>query len=392
MLGRPRLTRPAKPAAGPTKAALRPTKSGKATRLAASVTAALLAAAGLALPSPAYAGAAPRSPYVSPTDNPESGRKYQVHGAEPPSPADRQRELVIATLTVRDLHDARRITADLQAPDLILVPEADNKDICYAAGTTLSCGIVGDGKADTLQELALAITRAGGPTYDAWGAPSGFLFRTDRLSPAPADEAILKAANPLQVTLFNVRATAGADEHYPLWAISGTGRAGHAAALTDAIEAARPHARVLLGGDAMGTDSGLHNAGAFLVNDALHGDLIEAREPVARFHSQAGLSVGDASVTEGSPLIFPVTLTRPLSRPLTVCAATVPGTTTLPIADYEPYLGCRTVPAGAIRADFPVQVRGDRLREGNEQLTLEVTALTAVRVVKSRGTGTITDQ
>ena len=44
--------------------------------------------------------------------------------------------------------------------------------------------------------------------------------------------------------------------------------------------------------------------------------------------SRAGLSVADASVVEGdrgtTPLTFPVTLTRPLNRPMTVCAATVP--------------------------------------------------------------------
>jgi uncharacterized protein len=144
------------------------------------------------------------------------------------------------------------------------------------------------------------------------------------------------------------------------------------------------------------------------VNDALHGDLVQMRSAhlnadhpdgvsdhdpqVARFGSRAGLSVGDASVVEGNagrtPLVFPVTLSRPLSFALTVCAATVPGTTTLPYADYEPYLGCRTVPAGAVRVEFPVQVRGDRLREHDERLTLEVVA-TGVRVVDGRGTGTV---
>ncbi|MDY7084833.1 MAG: hypothetical protein SYR96_06970 [Actinomycetota bacterium] len=338
-----------------------------------------------------------------------------MHGATPPTLADPQRELAIATLSVDNLDEARRITTGLHAPDLILARGAQAHDVCHLAGTTLTCGTIGDGKPDSLQELALVISRNGGPAYDVaadlrganpLGALSAFLFRADRLSLSTALPFVgADVANPQafelsaggrstpQIALFEVKATAGADEHYPLWAISGTEQTGHAAALTDAIEAAHPYARVVLGGDATGTD-GLHDvsAAALLVNDALHGDLIEARETVARFHARAGLSVGDASTTEGAPLIFPVTLTRPLSQALTVCAATVPGTTTLPNADYEPYLGCRTVPAGAIRADFPVQVRGDRLREGNEQLTLEVTALSAVRVVKSRGTGTITDQ
>ncbi|GID25141.1 hypothetical protein [Paractinoplanes brasiliensis] len=388
------------------------------------MTAALLAAAGLALPAPAHAtaghdplttGTTARSPYAPPTDNAESGKKYQVHGATPPTLADPQRELAIATLSVDNLDEARRITTGSNAPDLILTRGAQAQDICHVAGIALTCGTIGDGKPDSLQELALVISRNGGPAYDvaadlrgagALGTLSGFLFRAERLSLSTAllnvgaDVANPQAFQPdvggksaPQIALFEVKATAGADEHYPLWAISATEQTGHAATLIDGIEAAHPYARVVLGGDATGTD-GLNavSAAALLVNDALHGDLIEARETVARFHAQAGLSVGDASATEGTPLVFPVTLTRPLSQALTVCAATVPGTTTLPNADYEPYRGCRTVPAGAIRADFPVQVRGDRLREGSEQLTFEVTALSAVRVVKSRGTGTITDQ
>ncbi len=149
------------------------------------------------------------------------------------------------------------------------------------------------------------------------------------------------------------------------------------------------------------------------VNDGLHGDLIEMRSAhvnadhpesatrglsdhdpqVARFQSRAGLTVGDASVVEGhtgrTPMIFPVTLSRPLSRALTVCAATVPGPATLPYADFDPYLGCLTIPAGATAVDFPIQVRGDRLRERDEQLRLDVAALYPVRVLDSTGTGTI---
>lgn len=152
------------------------------------------------------------------------------------------------------------------------------------------------------------------------------------------------------------------------------------------------------------------------VNDALYGDLIEMRSAhvnadhtgsaasdtrglsdhdpqVARFESRAGLAVGDASVVEGdsgrTALVFPVTLTRPMTRSLTVCAATVPGPTTLPYADFDPYLGCRTVPAGATSVDFPIQVRGDRLREHDERLTLEVAALAAVRIVDGTADGTI---
>ncbi len=149
------------------------------------------------------------------------------------------------------------------------------------------------------------------------------------------------------------------------------------------------------------------------VNDPLYGDLIDMRSAhvnadhsagsrrglsdhdpqVARFQSRAGLSVGDVSVVEGDtgrvPMVFPVTLTRPLSRSLTVCAATVPGLTTVPYADFDPYLGCRVIPAGATGVLFPVQVRGDRLHERDERITLEVAAVSDVRIVDGTAIGTI---
>jgi len=229
-------------------------------------------------------------------------------------------------------------------------------------------------------------------------------------------------------------------------------QAAYGAAIADAIVATHPNARVVLGGDlnvfprpddpvpAEPGDqlgplyaAGLHNlwddlvtdapSAAYsyvfegqaqtldqlFVNDALHGDLLEMRSAhvnadhsdglsdhdpqVARFESRAGLVVGDASVLEGhtgrTPLIFPVVLTRPMTRAVTVCAATVPGTTTLPYADFDPYLGCRTIPPGSIGVDFPIQVRGDRLREHDEQFTLQVAALSAVRIVDGTAVGTI---
>ncbi|GAB2610618.1 hypothetical protein Aab01nite_24940 [Paractinoplanes abujensis] len=473
----------------------------------------------------------------------------------PPRPADRQRELAVATFNVENLYDfrddpadgcdfignagcpgvdppfdyapgsqseydsrvgglARQVVSGLHGPDLILVQEAEDQDICRVVGAVLSCGPdLADGKPDTLQELALAIGRIDGPGYDAAadrggadarGIVSGFLYRTDRLSlvaanqmslqvpyrgaPAPGNDEVAnpKAFNAVlpadvdrstgvdgsnvytrapQVGLFEVRAAPGSNDRYQLWAISNhfssgpdtrvgqrREQAAYGAAITDAIEAGHPDARVVLGGDlnvfprpddplpATPGDqlgplyaAGLHNlwdnlvteapSAAYsyvfegqaqtldhlFVNDALHGDLIQMRSAhlnadhpdgvsdhdpqVARFQSRAGVTVGDASVVEGNagrtPLVFPVTLTRPLSQALTVCATTVPGTTTLPYADYEPYLGCRTIAAGATRVDFAVQVRGDRLRERDERLTLEVTALSAVRLVDGRGAGTI---
>ena len=486
----------------------------------------------------------------------------------PPRPARRSAEVAISTFNVENLYDfrddpndgcdftgntgcpgvtppfdyvpassadyetrlarlGRQVAVDLAGPDLILVQEAEDQDICQVVGTALSCGTAdhADGMPDTLQELALTIRQAGGPAYaaasdrsgaDARGIVSAFLYRTDRLSLAAADAAdpvlgsapqvvyrgaplpgnadvtnpkTLNAVLPAdvdrstgvdgsnvytrapQVGLFDVAAAPGSTDRYQIWAISNhfssgpetrvgqrREQAAYGAAIVDAVEAARPGARVVLGGDlntfprpddpvpASPGDqlgplygAGLHNLWDELAADApeaaysyvfegqaqtldhlfvnapLHADLIEMRaahvnadhpegterglsdhDPqVARFRSRAGLAVGDARVTEGNSgrvaLVFPVTLTRPLSRPVTVCAATVPGIATLPLADFDPYLGCRTIAAGMTTVEFPVQVRGDRLNEQDETLSLDVAALAAVRLVDSRGTGTIVD-
>ncbi|XTZ16159.1 lamin tail domain-containing protein [Micromonospora echinospora] len=235
----------------------------------------------------------------------------------PPRPADRSKEIAVATYNVENLYDHRddpfdgcdftgnagcpgvrppfdyvpaseadyreqlgnladQIVTDLHAPDLILVQEAEDQDICTVSGGALVCGDTNDadGAPDTLQELALAVAAAGGPAYtaaydrtgaDARGITSGFLFRTDRLSlagataadpllgssptvvyraaglPSNADVQNPKTLNALlppdvdtstgkdgdnvftrapQLAKFTVRATPGGSESYTLWAVS----------------------------------------------------------------------------------------------------------------------------------------------------------------------------
>jgi len=157
----------------------------------------------------------------------------------PPQPFDRAEELSVATYNVENLYDyrddpfdgcdftgnagcpgvsppfdyvpasaaayqarlavlAHNVVEDLRAPDLILVQEAEDQDICTVTAGALACGTANnaDGKPDTLQELALAIAAVGGPVYDtafdrdgadARGIVAAFLFRTDRVSlPAAA--------------------------------------------------------------------------------------------------------------------------------------------------------------------------------------------------------------
>jgi predicted extracellular nuclease len=113
---------------------------------------------------------------------------------------------------------ADQIATDLHAPDILLTQEGEDQDICRlpsATSTELVCGSVagpsgdGDGKPDTLQDLALAIEAAGGGRYeaasdrdgaDARGIVSGFLYRTDRVSlvAAAAGDPVLGAMPGVQ--------------------------------------------------------------------------------------------------------------------------------------------------------------------------------------------------
>ena len=86
----------------------------------------------------------------------------------------------------------------LKAPDILLVQEAEDQDICLVKdGRLVNTGKDGaDGMPDTLQELALDIRAQGGPEYiavsdrdgaDERGITCAYLYRADhvRLAPAP---------------------------------------------------------------------------------------------------------------------------------------------------------------------------------------------------------------
>jgi predicted extracellular nuclease len=102
---------------------------------------------------------------------------------------------------------AEQIAGPMHAPDLLMIQEAEDQDICTVVSLAMACGVTNnaDGKPDTLQELALAIIQAGGPTYDTAydrngaddrGIVSAFMFRTDtvELLPADADDPVLGTA------------------------------------------------------------------------------------------------------------------------------------------------------------------------------------------------------
>ena len=94
---------------------------------------------------------------------------------------------------------AEQIAGPMHAPDLLMIQEAEDQDICTVTDGAMDCGATNnrDGKPDTLQELALAITAAGGPTYvavydrdgaDDRGIVSAFMYRIDTVELLPADE------------------------------------------------------------------------------------------------------------------------------------------------------------------------------------------------------------
>ena len=102
---------------------------------------------------------------------------------------------------------ASQIVDVLSSPDVLLVQEIEDQDICTAGSGALTCAGANDadGLPDPLQELAAAIGAAGGPTYesaydrdgaDDRGIVSAFLYRADRveLLDMPADDPVLGSA------------------------------------------------------------------------------------------------------------------------------------------------------------------------------------------------------
>jgi hypothetical protein len=153
-----------------------------------------------------------------------------------------------------------------------------------------------------------------------------------------------------------------------------------------------------------------------MVNDALYGDLVQMRaahinagwpadfdgdgprgvsdhDPqIARFRSRAALTVADVSVTEGNSgtraATFTARVSRPLSQPVLVCAATV-GVTASDGSDYNGLAQCRTLPAGATSVQFTVSVKGDRRREPDERFALLVAGVPYLRLADPLAVGTI---
>ncbi|MBA4789699.1 MAG: cellulase family glycosylhydrolase [Rhizobiales bacterium] len=106
------------------------------------------------------------------------------------------------------------------------------------------------------------------------------------------------------------------------------------------------------------------------------------------------LSVSDATVAEGNSgtkvMTFTVTLSAAATGPVTVAYATANGTATAG-SDYAAASGTLTFAAGETTKTVQVTVNGDTVVEGNETLTLNLSAPSGATIADGSGTGTITN-
>ncbi len=106
------------------------------------------------------------------------------------------------------------------------------------------------------------------------------------------------------------------------------------------------------------------------------------------------VSVGDTQVTEGdagtTDATFTVTLSEASSREITVDFATASGSAVAP-GDFAAQEGTLTFAAGETSKQVVVPVAGDKLVEGDETFTLELSAADGANIADGTGTGTIVD-
>ena len=102
------------------------------------------------------------------------------------------------------------------------------------------------------------------------------------------------------------------------------------------------------------------------------------------------LSVADTSGTEGSPVVFRVSLSPTTGQVVTVAYATAFGTATS--ADFTPTSGVLTIPAGAASGTVEVPTINDFLNEEDETFTLTLSNPSANATISTAmATGTIED-
>jgi Calx-beta domain/FG-GAP-like repeat/FG-GAP repeat len=107
-----------------------------------------------------------------------------------------------------------------------------------------------------------------------------------------------------------------------------------------------------------------------------------------------GVSVSDATVTEGNSgtvnATFTLTLSKPTNADVTVRYDTANGTA-MAGSDYTATSGTVTIPAGQTSRTFAVAVLGDRLAEPAELFGVNLSAPTNATISDGQGTGTVVD-
>ena len=107
------------------------------------------------------------------------------------------------------------------------------------------------------------------------------------------------------------------------------------------------------------------------------------------------ISVGSVTVAEGNgaTAVFPVTLSAPSAKPITVGYGTVPGSATAG-ADFTPATGTLTFAPGETAKTVPVTIIGDSTPDGPETFGLQLSAPQNATLPAGQSTGqaTITDQ
>ncbi len=98
-------------------------------------------------------------------------------------------------------------------------------------------------------------------------------------------------------------------------------------------------------------------------------------------------------MTEGrqktsTPAVFTVSVSRPLSQAILVCATTL-GLTASEGSDYDGLAQCKTLAAGATSLTFTVTVNGDNKKEPDERFRLLVAGVPFVQLADPVGVGTI---
>ena len=104
------------------------------------------------------------------------------------------------------------------------------------------------------------------------------------------------------------------------------------------------------------------------------------------------ISTGDAAVVEGNAgvrkMLFPVTLSAPSAKPVTVDFATADALAETPV-DYLPASGQLTFQPGTTALSLSVVTRGDTMDEGDEHLMLNLLNPTNAALLTASAVGTI---